>query len=171
MANNQHFSHSTIHDINRWVHSFAFSTKTNFTTYKVDGIWALRNVKITWDFLRVAVKFWNPENHMFWFKTAELCPIIEEFLAILGYDQSKKSILVSCDPRHREFLSDALRLPTSITSSMIEGNMVDLCAILSTLINKCTYRVTNNTQKNFGLALCFVGKFMLCSGRHGFAGA
>ena len=68
-------------------------------------------------------------------------------------------------------MSDALGLPTSITSSMIEGHMVDLCAILSTLINKCIYGVTDNTQKNFGLALCFVGKFMLCFGRHGFAGA
>ena len=92
MANNQHFSHSTIHDINRQVRSFDFSTKTNFTTYKVDGIRALRNVKIKWDFLRVAVKFWNPKNNVFWFKTAELCPTIEEFLGILGYDPSKKSI-------------------------------------------------------------------------------
>ena len=31
MASNHNFSHSTIHDINRLVHSFDFSTKTNFT--------------------------------------------------------------------------------------------------------------------------------------------
>ena len=47
----------------------------------------------------------------------------------------------------------------------------NLCAILSRLINKRTYGVTNNMQKNFGLALCFVGKIFLCSGRHGFADA
>ena len=57
MANNQNFSHSTIHDINRWVRRFDFSTKTSFTTYKLEGIKALRNVKIKWDFLRAAVKF------------------------------------------------------------------------------------------------------------------
>ena len=95
MANNQNFSHSTIHDINRWVRSFDFSTKTNFTTYKLEGIKALRNVKIKWDFLRAIVKFWDPKDHVFWFKTAKLCPTIEEFLAILGYDPSKKSIAVS----------------------------------------------------------------------------
>ena len=64
---------------------------------------------------------------------------------------------VSCDPRHRESLFDALSLPTSITSSMVEGHMVNLCAIVSRLINKCTYKVTDNMQKNFGLALCFCG--------------
>ena len=103
----------------------------------------------------------DPEDHMFLFKTVELCPKIEEFSAILDYDPSKKSIVVSCDPKHREFLSDVVGLPISITSSMVEGHMVNLRAILSRLINKCTYKVTDNMQKNFGLTLCFVGKFLL----------
>ena len=98
MASNQNFSYSTIHDINRWVRSFDFFTKTNFTAYKLEGIKALRNVKIKWNFLRAAVKFWDPEDNVFWFKTTELYPTIEEFSAILGYDPSKKSVVVSMIP-------------------------------------------------------------------------
>ena len=105
---------------------------------------------------------------MFRFNIAELCPKIKEFSAILGYDPSKKFLVVSCDPRHKESLSDALSLPTSITNSMIEGHMVNLCAIISRLIDKHTYGVTDNMQKNFGLALCFVGELLLYFGRHGF---
>ena len=116
------------------------------------------------------MKFWGPKDHVFRFKTAELCPTIEEFSTILGYDPSKKSITVSCDPRHRVSLSDAFSLPTSIISSMVEGHIY-LCAILSRLINKRTYGVTDNMQNFFGLALCFVGKFFLCSRRHGFTNA
>ena len=123
MANNQNFSHSTIHDINRWVCGFDFCTKTNFTAYKLEGIKALRNFKIKWDFLRAVVKFQDTEGHVFWFQTAELCPTIEEFSTILGYDSSKESVAISCDPKHTENLSDALGLPTSITSSMIKGHM------------------------------------------------
>ena len=144
MANNQNFPHSTIHDINRWVCSFDFSTKSNFTGYKLEGIKALRNVKIKWDFLHATVKFWDTRDHVFWFKTAELCPTIDEFSAILGYDPSKKSIAVSCDPKHREILFDALGLSTLITSGMIEGHMVNLCVVLSRLINKQTHGVTDN---------------------------
>jgi len=110
-------------------------------------------------------------GHVFWFNTAELCPTIDEFFAILGYDPSKKSVAVSCDPRHKESLSNALGLPTSITNSMTEGHMVNLCAIISRLIDKCTYGVTDNMQKKFDLALCFLGKFLLCFGRHGFVDA
>ena len=75
------------------------------------------------------MKFWDPEDHVFRFNTVELCSTIEEFSAILGYDPSKKSVAISCDPRHKESLFDALGLPTSITDSMIEGHMVNLHAI------------------------------------------
>ena len=171
MASNHNFSHSTIHDINRWVRSFDFSAKTNFTSYKLDGIKALRNVKIKWNFLRAGMKFWDLEEHVFRFNTAELCLTFEEFFAILGYDPNKKSVMVSCDPRYKESLSDALGLSTSITDSMIEGHMVNLRAIISWLIDKRTYGVIDNMQKKFSLALCFVGELLLCSGRHSFVDA
>ena len=131
MASNHNFSHSTIHDINRWVRSFDFITKTNFIAFKLEGTKALRNVKIKWDFLHAVVKFQDPEDHVFWFNTAELCLTIEEFSAIMGYDPSRKSIAVSCDPRHKESLFDVLGLPTSITNSMIEGYGESLSHYLS----------------------------------------
>ena len=117
------------------------------------------------------MKFWDLEDHVFQFNTTELCPTIQEFSAILGYDPGKKFVAVSCDPRHMESLSDALGLPTTIIDSMIEGHMVNLCAIISRLIDKCTYGVTDNMQKNSGLALCMVGKLLRCSGRCGFVDA
>ena len=90
------------------------------------------------------MKFWDPEDHVFRFNIAELCLTIEEFSSILGYNPSKKSAAVSCDISDKESLFDALGLPTSITGSMIEGHMVNLCAIIFRLIDKCTYRVTDN---------------------------
>ena len=68
-------------------------------------------------------------------------------------------------------MSDALGLPSSITGSMVEGHMENLHTIVSRLINKCTYGVTDNMQNFFGLVLCFVGEFLLCFGRHGFVNA
>ena len=59
-------------------------------------------------------------------------------------DPNKKFVAVFCDPRYKESLSDALVLPTSITDSIIEGHMVNLRAIISRLIEKRTYGVSNN---------------------------
>ena len=95
---------------------------------------------------------------MFRLNIAELCPKIKEFSAILGYDPSKKSIVISCDPRHKESLSDALGLPTSIIDSMIEGHMVNHRAIVSWLINKRTYGVTDSMQKKLRLGPILHGK-------------
>ena len=90
------------------------------------------------------MKFWDIDDHVFWFKTAELCPTIEEFSAILGYDPGKKFVAISFGPKQQEILFDALRLSTSITSSMIEGHMVNLHAIVTRLIDKCTKGVSDN---------------------------
>ena len=150
MSNNQNPPHSITHDINRWVCSFDFVTKTNFIAYKLEGIKALRNVKTKWDFLRVVVKFWDIKDHVFQFNTAELCPTIEKFSTILGYEFGKKSVAVSCDPQHREILSDTLGLSTLVTSSMIEGHMVNLHEFVISLIDKCTHGMSDNMQKIFG---------------------
>ena len=104
------------------------------------------------------MKFRDTKDHVFQFNTAKLCPTIKEFSTILGYEFGKK-LAVSYDPKHREFLSDAVGLPISITSSMVEGHMMNLHAILSRLINKCAYGVTDDMQKLFGLALCFMENF------------
>ena len=98
MANNQNLPHSITHDINWWVHSFDFVTKNNFIAFKLEGIKTLRNVKIKWNFLCAAVKFWDIEDHVFWFNIVELYPTIEEFSAILGYEFGKRFVAVSCDP-------------------------------------------------------------------------
>ena len=68
-------------------------------------------------------------------------------------------------------MSDAFGLPTSITNSMIKGQMVNLCAIISRLIDKTHLWSDRQYAENFGLALCMVGKLLICSGRHGFVDA
>ena len=44
-------------DINRWVRSFDFATKTNFFAFKLEGIKFLRNIKINWEIRLATVKF------------------------------------------------------------------------------------------------------------------
>ena len=100
-------------------------------------------------------------------KLLNFVPPSKNFQLFWGYDHGKKSVSVSCDPKHKEILSDALGLSTSITSSMIEGHMVNLHVVVTRLINKRTYGVFDNMQKKFGLALCLMGKFLLCFGRPG----
>ena len=40
--------------------------------------------KINFSFLHAVAEFWDPKNHVFRFNTVEICPLPEEFEAILG---------------------------------------------------------------------------------------
>ena len=54
---------------------------------------------------------------------------------------------------------------------MIEGYMVNLQTAVTRLIHRCTHGMSDNMQKNFGLSLCFMGEFLLCSGKPCFVDA
>ena len=105
------------------------------------------------------------EDHIFQFSTAKLCPTIGDFSTIMDYELGKKSIVVSCDPKHKGILSDALGLSTLVTSSMIEGHMVNLHVVFTRIIDRRTHGLFDNMQKKFGLALCIMGEFLLYFGR------
>ena len=78
---------------------------------------------------------------------------------------------ISCDPKHKEILSYTLGLSVSITSSMIEGHMVNLHVVATRFTHRHAHGISDNMQKNFALAFCFMGEFLLCSGRRGFVDA
>ena len=40
--------------------------------------------RINFPFLHVVTEFWDPKDHVFRFNTVEICPLPEEFEAILG---------------------------------------------------------------------------------------
>ena len=56
--------------------------------YGLTPITTLRGVAVDYDFLRACVRLWDPETHVFRFGTGwfELCPLFEEFCAIIGCD-------------------------------------------------------------------------------------
>ena len=40
--------------------------------------------RINFPFLHAVAYFWDPQKHIFWLNKAELCPLQEEFEALLG---------------------------------------------------------------------------------------
>ena len=58
--------------------------ETNCSLFKLN-LWDLFNIwKIDNSFLHVAITFWDTKDYVFRFNSQELCPLIEEFTAILG---------------------------------------------------------------------------------------
>ena len=45
---------------------------------------SLHTRKINYPFLHILAQFWDPQKHVFRFNMVELCPLPEEFEAIIG---------------------------------------------------------------------------------------
>ncbi|KDP37876.1 hypothetical protein JCGZ_06383 [Jatropha curcas] len=71
-----------------WTRSLSKVEKINLGRYGLSPVITLRGVVIDWDFLRACIKLWDPEAHVFRFGAMmeEMCPLFEEFYAIIGCD-------------------------------------------------------------------------------------
>ena len=54
-------------------------------SFHIKSLHSLQHLKIDIPFLHAAATFWDTQNHIFRFNGQELCPLVEEFAAILGY--------------------------------------------------------------------------------------
>ena len=64
--------------------SFNGNDWNNLQPFHVKLLRSLQHLKIDTALLHAAVTFWDTQDHVFRFNEQELCPLIEEFAAILG---------------------------------------------------------------------------------------
>ena len=84
--------------------------------------------------LHAATSFWDSKDHVFRFNSQELCPLIEEFAAILGFslDSTAMIILPDLDMQIPHKLISFFDMPPDdIYSSLIPSGTLNLSAILA----------------------------------------
>ncbi|KDP47190.1 hypothetical protein JCGZ_19672 [Jatropha curcas] len=76
------------HSMHSWTKSLSKVEKINLGRYGLSPIITLRGVVVDWDFLWACIRLWDPEAHIFRFggMMEEMCPLFEEFCAIIGCD-------------------------------------------------------------------------------------
>ncbi|KDP32644.1 hypothetical protein JCGZ_14860 [Jatropha curcas] len=71
-----------------WTRSLSKVEKINLGRYGLSPVITLRGVIVDWDFLQACIRLWDSEAHVFRFGAMmeEMCPLFEEFCAIIGCD-------------------------------------------------------------------------------------
>ncbi|GMY19911.1 hypothetical protein FCV25MIE_15150 [Fagus crenata] len=67
-----------------------------------------------WDLLHASLKFWDREDHVFRFNLDEICPTIEDFLAILGADSSLPTVIPTLQNSYTSSMGKLFNPPTTI---------------------------------------------------------
>ena len=100
-------------------------------------------MKIDTALLHTAVIFWDSKDHVFIFNGQELCPIIEEFAAILGCSLDSTAMITLSDMDMQiphKLIAFFDMPPDDIYSSLLPSGTMNL----SSLITACETKDKNN---------------------------
>ena len=121
---------------------------------------SVRNMELDERFLKSAAEFWNPRDHVFRFNGVEICPLWEEFAAILGKEYVSSSIpvaLPSLELHSVAFMVPLFNLRSPTLSSYIENGAINLLELLENCRNK---PIGSSAWKNI-LAFCLYSAYLL----------
>ena len=120
---------------------------------------------INYPFLYVLAQFWDSQKHVFRFNTVELCPLPEEFEAILG-SRLDSACQISIPPIQTPDLHSIqyqmarmFNFPLQLSLQHIFGNEIMMSSLLKAVM------VTNNTEVHWHrmFAFCIYAQFLLVS--------
>lgn len=102
--------------------------KLNFKAYGLDYLFSLMGVQLDETILRVATRFSNPELHIFRFGPIlkELCPILDEFKALLGGPKRSKVIYLIILDGYMNYMASLIRVYRDRQFPMLRGSLIRL---------------------------------------------
>ena len=71
-------------DASTWIRKLDPDFKDFVAPYGISCIFPYHKIRVDKPLLRAAANYWVPSRHVFHFNGIELCPTIEEFVAIMG---------------------------------------------------------------------------------------
>ena len=107
--------------------------------FYVKSLWSLQHLNIDTALLHDAATFWDTQDHVFKFNGQELCPLIEEFAAILGcsLDSTVMITLPDLDIQIPHKLITFFHItPNNIYSSLLPSGTMNLSSLITTCETK-----------------------------------
>ena len=130
--------------------------------FHVKSLRSLQHLKIDTVLLHAAVTFWDTQDHVFKFNGQELCPLIEEFAAILGCSLDYTTMIILPDLNMQiphKLISFFDMPPNEIYSSLLPFGLINL----SSLITACGTKDKNNPAWIRAVSFCLYAQFLLIS--------
>ena len=121
---------------------------------------SVRIMELDERFLKSAAGCWSPRDHVFRFNGVEICPLQEEFAAILGKEYVSSSILVALPYLESDsvaFMVPLFNLRAQTLLLCTENGMITLSELLENCRDK---PVGSSAWKNI-LAFCLYSAYLL----------
>ncbi len=131
--------------------------------YRILSLRCLSQVELNFNFLDAAIKFWDPVDHVFRFNGYEICPLYEEFAAIMDTECSSRDGLVQIIPNmlFPQDLSALIRLPFETCRSLVTADSIPLMKLRPLILQK----QRNSLEWKRLIAFYLYAQFLLVSPR------
>ena len=123
---------STPDSISEFFKPFSREIWNSFYIFGLAAFNVLRTVQIDYAFLHCAVQYWSSKDHVFRFCSNEICPLPEEFAAILGknYHSSAPITIPYLNLNFPSFLVPFFDLPPNTLLKCATGSKMILLELL-----------------------------------------
>ena len=129
-------------------------------SFLIKSLRSFQHLKIDISLLHAATTFWDTQDHVFRFNGQELCPLIEEFAAILGCSLDSTAMIILPDLNIQiphKLISFFDMPPDNIYSSLLPSGSMNL----SSLITACETKDKNNRAWIKTVSFCLYAQFLL----------
>ncbi|KNA23105.1 hypothetical protein SOVF_026910 [Spinacia oleracea] len=117
--------------LNSWLGSLGILEKRELDGMHLGVLASFRLVKLDVHFILAALEAWDPNNHVFRFGNNEVCPLPEEFSAILGWPIMPEPCMPSVEEHFFLGFERYLGLKPPLLSAVVYGRGVDLSLLVN----------------------------------------
>ncbi|XP_056687037.1 uncharacterized protein [Spinacia oleracea] len=112
--------------VRRWLRALTPTEKALLKEYHLEALLGLQQINIDYNFLHATLSFWDSDHHVFVFRGTEICPLPDEFAAILGYPTNATPATPGTIEEGKTTIGAFLGLDANTLAEIVVGDEVNL---------------------------------------------
>ena len=112
--------------MDEWCRHLTAKDKKALDLSHMGGMFGVKGMSLDIDFIYSAIDYWNIDTHCFRFFHDEICPLPEEFGAIIGYYSTDLAVMPRINEYYYKDFEHFFDLRGTALKHIVHGNIVDL---------------------------------------------
>ena len=147
-----------------WCRSLTAKERKELDFFHMGGIYGVKGVDLDIDFIYTALEYWDTNTHCFRLFYDEICPLPEEFGAILGFNSMDLAVMPRVSEYYYKDYERFFDLRGTDLKNIVHGNVIDLREFARYYFDKPNSGFFH-VYKRRAFLFCMFSQLLLISGK------